>query len=71
MKISEMIKNLQEFMNEHGDMDCYYLTDDEGNDIKEVHYPPSVCYADEYGNFYHEDDDEVEFIELEAVCLVN
>lgn len=30
MKISQMIKNLQSFMSEHGDLDCYYAVDDEG-----------------------------------------
>lgn len=31
MKISEMINNLQEFKDEHGDLDCWYSRDDEGN----------------------------------------
>ena len=29
MKVSEMIKNLQDFMEENGDIDCYYAEDDE------------------------------------------
>lgn len=37
MKVSEMIKNLQEFMAGHGDIDCYYSEDDEGNGYHEVH----------------------------------
>ena len=31
MKVSEMIENLQNFMNENGDLDCWYAKDDEGN----------------------------------------
>ena len=31
MKVSEMIKNLQEFIEKNGDLDCYYAVDDEGN----------------------------------------
>lgn len=47
MKISEMIKNLQDFMNEYGDITCYYAVDDEGNDFKKIHYTPSPFYVDE------------------------
>ena len=42
MKISEMIKNLQEFMEECGDLDCWYATDDEGNEYHEVFYEPTL-----------------------------
>ena len=31
MKISQMIKNLQEFMKEHGNLNCWYAVDDEAN----------------------------------------
>ena len=38
MKISEMIKNLEEFKKEHGDLDCWYATDDEGNGYHTLFY---------------------------------
>ena len=75
MKISEMINNLQEFMAEHGDIDCYYATDDEGNEYHEVYYDPSLCYVNEYGDVFTEADweeaDEDDREDLEPICLVN
>lgn len=47
MKISEMIKNLEEFKAEHGNLDCWYATDDEGNEFHEVYFDPSFRYVDE------------------------
>lgn len=75
MKISEMINNLQEFMAEHGDIDCYYATDDEGNEYHEVYYDPSLRYVNKYGDVFTQadweeaDDDDREY--LKPICLVN
>ena len=52
MKVSEMIKNLQEFMAENGDIDCYYAKDDEGNGYYKVYYEPTLMYVDEDGEAY-------------------
>jgi hypothetical protein len=75
MKISEMIKNLQYFMKEFGDVDCFYAVDDEGNDYKEIHYAPSPFYVDGGGDVYApEEIDDYEGFELEVlelVCVVN
>ena len=49
---TEMIKNLQEFMEENGDIDCYYAVDDEGNDYKEVYYKPTLMLENPYGDLY-------------------
>ena len=79
MKISEMIKNLQEFMAEHGDLDCWYATDDEGNGYSEVYFDPSFRYVvNEDGDMYSEEDIE-EYLEdyeltmedVTPVCIVN
>ena len=75
MKVSEMIKNLQEFMADHGDLECWYAVDDEGNGYQKVHYTPSKYYV-------NDDDDEVRQIEdilydeesvedYEPICIVN
>lgn len=48
MKISEMIKNLQNFMEEHGDLECWYASDDEGNAYHKVYYEPSLMCASKY-----------------------
>lgn len=78
MKVSEMIKNLREFMEENGDVDCYYAVDDEGNDYKEVHYKPTLMLENPNGDLYsvkeiEEDDslDEDERAEFKKVCIVN
>lgn len=75
MKISEMINNLQEFMDKHGDIDCWYSEDDEGNGYKEVHYDPSLYYVDEDNNVYT-DIEDVEYCDLsiedvKPICIVN
>lgn len=78
MKVSEMIKNLQEFMEENGDIDCYYAVDDEGNDYKPVYYSPTLMLENSYGDLYQveaidEDEslDEEERAEFKKVCIVN
>ena len=62
MKISEMIKNLEEFKAEHGDLDCWYAVDDEGNGYQRVYYDPSLYYVNEDGEMYREEDLE-EYLE--------
>lgn len=75
MKISEMIKNLQEFMEECGDLDCWYAIDDEGNAYHPVSYHPSlycvsnydgeVCTVEDAGWMEWEPKDYTE------ICVVN
>lgn len=75
MKVSKMIKNLQEFMAEHGDLECWYAVDDEGNGYKRVYYDPSLYYLDEYGDVLQQEDydeaDEDEKEDLKPICIVN
>lgn len=75
MKISEMIKNLQEFMAKHGDLDCWYATDDEGNGYREVYFDPSFRYVDEDGEVYNNEEDledcEVDMEDVTPICIVN
>ena len=75
MKISEMIKNLQEFIEEHGDIDCYYAVDDEGNAYQKVYYDPSLYYVNSYGDVFTQEDwyeaDEYDRKDLTPVCVVN
>lgn len=75
MKISEMIANLKEFMEEHGDLECWYAIDDEGNGYHKIYYEPSLMCASKYDGevmtlkdagwieLYPEDYDEI--------CVVN
>ena len=75
MKVSQMIKNLQKFMQEHGDLDCWYSVDDEGNECHDVYLPPSLCYVDDECAFYGSMEDVrycgIEPEEVHAVCMVN
>ena len=75
MKVSKMIKNLQEFMAEYGDLECWYAIDDEGNGYKRVYYDPSLYYLDEYGDVWQQEDydeaDEDEKEDLKPICIVN
>lgn len=75
MKISEMIKNLQQFMEEHGDLDCYYAIDDEGNGYSPICYDPSLMYTNEYDDVFSERDfaeiDEDDKEDLTPICIVN
>lgn len=74
MKISEMIKNLQEFMAENGDLECWYAKDDEGNGYQKVHYKPSLYYTNGDGDVYQtlEDFDMDDYVEdIEPICIVN
>ena len=75
MKISEMIKNLEEFMEECGDLDCWYAVDDEGNDYHEVYFSPSFKYVDDEGVVYSDEEDFEYFglslSEVIPICIVN
>ena len=73
MKLSEMIENLQKFMDEHGDIDCWWSVDDEG-EYKEVIYEPTFMYKNEYGDVYCQkdiDDGEVDINDVEKICIIN
>ena len=74
MKLSEMIENLQKFMDEHGDVDCWWAVDDEGNEYKEGIYEPTLMYKNEYGDAYCQkdiDDEEVDINDVEKICIIN
>lgn len=74
MKISEMIKGLQDFMADFGDIDCYYAVDDEGNAYRPVNYTPSHYYVDEDGEVMQLEDIEYyerDIAEFKSVCIVN
>lgn len=74
MKISEMIKGLQEFMKDHGDLECWYAVDDEGNGYQAVHYTPSKYYVSEDGDVMQVEDLEYYELHMEDVkpiCIIN
>ena len=76
MHISEMIKNLKEFMDEHGDLECWYATDDEGNEYNKIHWAPSRYLVTRYGEVYQDDQDVLEYCDVDIkdtrpICIVN
>ena len=74
MKVSEMIKNLQEFMNKNGDIECYYAVDDEGNAYHPVYFTPSKYYISEDGDVMQREDleeYELHIEDVEPICIVN
>lgn len=46
MKLSKYIKSLNAMLEEHGDMNCFYASDDEGNSFQQVGYAGSILYTD-------------------------
>ena len=71
MKVSEMIKNLQEFMEEHGDLDCWYTVDDEYNAVCEVWCEPSLFYVGGGGMAFSRFEEGIDKEQMLPVCLVN
>jgi len=74
MKVSEMIKNLQDFLWENGNLECWYSADDEGNAYHRVNYIPSLYYVNEDDEVLQEED--LEYYELskedvQGICIVN
>ena len=81
MKLSEYIRGLQQFLEENGDLPCYYAADDEGNSyqevsttcerywIEELTYSTDVAYHEECRGDYAEDENPFE--DLIPICVVN
>lgn len=74
MKVSEMIKGLQEFMADHGDLECWYAVDDEGNAYRKLYYTPSKYYVNDDDDVKQLEDivyDEENVEDYEPICIVN
>lgn len=70
-----MIKNLQFFLEEYGDVECWYAVDDEGNAYHPIYFTPSCYYVNMYGEVYQDEDlkdeDPEDLLELKPICIVN
>ena len=75
MKISDMIKNLEAFIESYGDLECWYATDDEGNTYYPVYFTPSHRYVNKYKEVFSwediKDEDPEDIAELREICIVN
>jgi len=68
VKISRLIKNLQEILEERGDLNLVYSIDDEGNAFNYVYWDPTVGYYID-GEFLTEDQDNG--VGMENVVCIN
>lgn len=73
MKLTSYIEKLQELLDEYGDLELIYSTDDEGNAYNTVNYEPSlVNYIASDREVIHEDDlEEWDESEYQKVICVN
>lgn len=73
MKLTKYIEKLQELLNEHGDLELIYSSDDEGNEYNTVNCEPSlVNYIASDREVIHEDDiEEYDESEYKKVICVN
>ena len=63
-------------MDKNGDLDCWYATDDEGNDYHAVHYSPSLYYRnidseEVYDSLNEAEDCKEDGEEIFPICIVN
>ena len=62
-KISRLIKNLQEILEEHGDLMCVYSIDEEGNAFHPVYWDPTMGRYNMRDHEYLSEDDFKEMLE--------
>lgn len=70
MKISEIIKTLESILETHGDLECWYSHDSEGNAHSPCEYLPQEAYLVEDSGVCYSLDEE-EDVEYEPICVVN
>lgn len=68
MVLSEYINNLQQILEEHGDLEVVYSSDDEGNDFNRVYHTPNIGHYSnrEFIGINNEDDFNHD---VNAVCI--
>lgn len=79
MKLSEYIDGLKTFLNNYGDLECYYAVDDEGNYFVKTSYCGTLCYIPRRNKDRHKTDElytEEDIVEYEMedtiqICVVN
>ena len=65
MKISELIYNLEAFHAEHGDLECWCVSDPEGNDYFPLEFKPTKARL-------VEGDDVTYSMQIgEEICVIN
>jgi len=69
MKLSEYIKNLQQYEKEYGHLNVIYSADDEGNNFKNVIYSPSLGYYDGEDYMFVDEDEDYFHEDVNCVCI--
>lgn len=71
MKITELINQLNEELNNHGDMEVILSKDEEGNEFKKAYLADTYVVVKDDPDFYPiEDPDEYEADELDSVLII-
>ena len=70
IKISDLIARLSEIKEIHGDLECYYASDDEGNSYQRVAYPANTMYLGENNEIVSPVDSK-EANKYKFVCCIN
>jgi hypothetical protein len=65
MRISELIKNLEDFKEKYGDLECWYACDPEGNDHFPLEFTPTKAYIIEGEGVSYSDS------KGEKICVIN
>jgi hypothetical protein len=73
VKLQQYQEKLQELLEEYGDLDLIYSTDDEGNEFRKLYCIPSlVNYVESDYTIIHDDDlEEYDESEYKKVICVN
>lgn len=75
MKISDMIKNLEELKEKHGDLECWYAKDSGRNGYSRINYEPSLYYLSKHCEIFYSKEDldycDVRVKDVTPICVVN
>lgn len=64
MKLKKLIKKLKEIYKEHGNLECVYSIDDEGNSFHKIAYEPTEGYYSSEDYEFRNDQNPIN-----AVCI--
>lgn len=68
MKISDVIRGLQEVLEQEGDLGVYHSLDDDKDGYGRIWEAPSVCYMCDKYITYGENEKSVD---VEKICTIN
>jgi len=69
MKLQDYINELTKLLDEHGNLEIVYASDDEGNYYDVVHYNPTGVQYNFKEHEIYTPEDEDEKITVNAICI--